>query len=276
MSAEEFDVVIVGGGPGGVIAAIGIARAGYSCLILDKKPRNKIGDKNCGDALDGTHTQILFDEMDIPFPTLESGEARSLIETITIAAKSLDTKLSAYTPAFQVNRLVYGQRLLRTAEEAGVEIRANSSVRGVIVENNYVKGIHYFDENRQEREIRAHITIDASGFIGTVRKELPVNMTHGVQLEFPREYTIATYREIIKLKDGKHQFPDEIVLLYPKEIPPPGYAWIFTEGPERLNIGITWLKSIEYPDGKSMKKIYHDVLDQYIHPSTYDIEYAEG
>jgi len=277
MTEPDYDVIIVGGGPAGVIAAIGIAREGYSCIILDKKPKNKIGDKNCGDALDSLHTGILEDEMGISPPSLEAGEARELIETITIAAKNLTTKLSATTPAYQVDRLVYGQRLLRIAEEEGVEIRGNSPVRGVIIEEDQIKGVTFYNEDRQLTELRSHITIDASGYIGTIRKEIPEKMRFGVSFEFPDKYTVGTYREIIKLKNGNdHNFRNEIVLLYHNDIPPPGYAWIFTEGEAMLNIGITWVKSIDYPNDKSMKKIYHEVLDPYIDPSTYEVVYKGG
>jgi geranylgeranyl reductase family protein len=271
----QYDVVIVGGGPAGVIAAIGIARAGFQCLILDKKPRDKIGEKNCGDALDGKHTNILLEEMGISLPTVDSGEARSLIETITIASGSLTTKLSAYATAYQVDRLVYGQRLLQEAEEAGAIIQPEAAVRGVIIEEDQVRGVTYY-QNQELHEVRAHITIDASGFIGVVRKEIPASMRFGVDFVFPKKYSVGTYREIVELKQGEHNFQNEIVLLYHHDIPPPGYAWIFTEGKNKLNIGITWDKSIPYPNGKSMKQIYHDILDTYIPPESYDVIYAGG
>jgi flavin-dependent dehydrogenase len=49
--SDKYDVIIVGGGPAGSIAAITLARKKYTVLILDKKPRDMIGDKTCGDCL---------------------------------------------------------------------------------------------------------------------------------------------------------------------------------------------------------------------------------
>ena len=56
---QEFDVVIVGGGPAGTTAALYANRLGLSTLIVDKSiwPRDKI----CGDALSGKVVDILND-----------------------------------------------------------------------------------------------------------------------------------------------------------------------------------------------------------------------
>lgn len=273
----DFDVCVVGGGPSGVIAAYSIAKAGYKCIILDKKPRELIGDKNCGDALDGLHVDLLKENLGIEPPSLEAGEVRDLIKTITIAAGRLENKLSAETPGYLVNRLVYGQRLLNDAEKVGCEIRPDSSVRDVILEDNQIVGVVYFDKAGQKHQIRAKITIDASGIMGVVRKWIPESLKQGINYNFDDDVVIKTYREIIKLKSEEdHQYREEIVLYYPPGIRPPGYIWIFSEGPNMLNIGITWVKSDPYPDDKTMKKLYHDYLDPYLPPESYDVIHKGG
>ena len=85
----DVDVCIVGGGPAGVIAAHAISSAGYSCTIVDKKKRELIGDKNCGDAVDGLFVDLLESELGVKPPSVELGEARELIKKITFAVISL-------------------------------------------------------------------------------------------------------------------------------------------------------------------------------------------
>ena len=51
-TTNKYDVAIVGGGPAGVICAITVAQNGFKVAIVDKKSRDKIGDKTCGDAID--------------------------------------------------------------------------------------------------------------------------------------------------------------------------------------------------------------------------------
>ncbi len=274
---SDFDVCVVGGGPSGVITAISIARAGYSCVILDKKPRHKIGDKNCGDALDSLHVDILTREMKISPPSLEKREARDILKTTTIAVKTLETKFSADTPGYLVDRLAYGQRLLTEAEEAGVEIIANSSVCELILESNQIVGVKYYDEKRIERQVLAKITVDASGYAAIIRKFVPDELKNAIEYSLPNDLTIVSYREIIKLnRKEDHNFREEIVLIYHENIRPPGYIWIFSEGEKKLNIGIAWVKSIDYPDGKSMKKLFHEYLDPYFDPKDYEVLTSGG
>lgn len=275
MTVSDVDVCVVGGGPSGVLAAYVVARAGFSAVILDKKPRDKIGDKNCGDALDALFTDILEKEYQIAPPSIEAGEARDIITKVSIAAGTLDNKLTAHSPGYLVNRLVYGQRLLRLAEEQGVKIIPESSVRGLTVEDDFIRGVEYFNREGNKNQLRAKITIDSSGYIGTIRKSIPDSMKESDDYKFPDEVTIATYREIIKLKQD-HPYHEEIILFYHPKIKPPGYVWVFSEGENMLNIGITWVKSDPYPDGETMKSLYHECLDPYIPPDSYTVVHKGG
>lgn len=273
---DEFDVCIVGGGPAGVIAAITIARSEYSVVIVDRKARDQIGNKNCGDAVDAKHVDILRNEMQIVEPSLEKGEARDLISKITIAATSLKSKLTTVTsPGYQVDRLVYGQRLLTTAEAEGTVIYDKCTVTDVLVEDDHIVGIVYSHRERGISKIRAKITIDASGFTAKIKKLIPQHMRLGLDLSLPNKYVVASYREIIRLEE-EHDFREEIVWLYEGDIEPPGYIWIFSEGEKKLNIGICWVKNLPYPDGKSLKELYHQFLDPYFNPSGYTVEYSGG
>ncbi len=270
----NYDVAVVGGGPSGVICALSVARAGFKVAILDKKPHELIGNKNCGDALDYKHVNILKDKLDIDPPNLENGEARDLIEKVTIAANGIENKLSAYSnPGYIVNRHKYGQRLLKLAINAGVTIIDNANVRDVIIENKTVSGVIYYD-HEGEHKLRAKITVDASGFIATIRKKIPDDMRGGFDYSLPDKYIIRSYREIIELPNP-HNFRKEIILIYDKHIPAPGYIWIFSEGERLLNIGITWRKDDPYPQNKSLKDLYHELLDPYF-PDGYKVLYHGG
>ena len=165
----------------------------------------------------------------------------------------MDNKITALSPGFVVDRLKYGQRLLDIALENNVEIRGRSTMRGLIVEDNQIMGIKYLDSDNNNHQIRAKVTVDASGIIGSVRKEIPDELKNGIDYNLDKKDTIKSYREIIELKVADHEFAEEIVLIYDNRIPPPGYLWIFSEGPSKLNIGITWVKTDPYPEGKTLK-----------------------
>ncbi|MCH8908092.1 MAG: FAD-binding protein, partial [Candidatus Heimdallarchaeota archaeon] len=126
-------------------------------------------------------------------------------------------------------RLVYGQTLLKQAEEKGVKILPNSTVRDIIIEGDQIVGVSYYDKDRNQEELRAKITIDASGYIGIIRKLIPNNLKNGIDYTWGTEDVVATYREIIELKTkNDHPYREEIIIIYHEMIRPPGYVWIFS------------------------------------------------
>ena len=51
---NKYDVIIIGAGVAGLNAAYELSSRGFTVAIIESKPRNKIGDKTCGDAI-GLH-----------------------------------------------------------------------------------------------------------------------------------------------------------------------------------------------------------------------------
>jgi len=52
---EKFDVVVVGAGTGGCLAAKTTAEAGLKVCLIERKKREEIGEKICGDAMGEHH-----------------------------------------------------------------------------------------------------------------------------------------------------------------------------------------------------------------------------
>lgn len=269
---NKVDVVVVGGGPSGTIAAYVIAHQGYSVVLLDKKQRYMIGNKTCGEALDIKAPALLLEKYGIELPTKD--EVSSQVETISFSASTLANRLSASAPGYIVNRLNYAQRLLSLCESVGVQIVDQTKVRNVITKGDQIAGITY---NRlgDEGKIEAKITIDASGYVASVRQAIQGEMKRGITYSNNPKYTVASYREIIEF-DEPHKFQKEILLWYLDKIPAPGYAWIFTSGEYRLNIGLTWHKLVPYPNGETLKSIYHDIFDELFPPNSYKIIHSGG
>ena len=61
---EKFDTIVVGGGTAGCVAAKTLASAGLSVCLVDRKDRNSIGKKVCGDAIGKHH----FDNLGLSYP----------------------------------------------------------------------------------------------------------------------------------------------------------------------------------------------------------------
>lgn len=273
----DFDVIIVGGGPAGVTCAIAVAKKGFKVAIIDKKSRESIGDKTCGDAVDKAAMTRVSEGIGIDHPS--GKELSDNIKKMSIAVNNIHTKVSLDAPGYLVDRLNFGQRLLSIAEEYGVEIIDSAPVRDIILETingeKYLSGVIY-NKNGIKQELRGKFTIDASGAYACIRKLLPDEfLTDGIKKELSEDEIWPTYREIIQLNENvpDHDFGEEILLLYNNKYPPPAYFWIFSKGNHQLNVGIGWLKSQNFG---SLKKWYQEELNNYYKSNQYTVLKSGG
>ncbi|MHA2173111.1 MAG: NAD(P)/FAD-dependent oxidoreductase [Candidatus Kariarchaeaceae archaeon] len=259
------DVIVVGGGPAGVSCAYTLAKLGKSVVLLDKKKHTQIGNKTCGDALDISSPRILNEAFGLDLP--HGDEVSDKVTKMNITTKNKTITLDA--PGYTVDRHIYGQRLLKECEELGVTVIDQAPVREILLQDSYVKGVKYLKDG-ELKEIRANLVADCSGIIGAVRSRLPEDFSFGLHPKIPDHHIAASFREIVEMKED-HPWPEEIVLSYDPEIPPPGYLWFFTKGEKQLNIGTGWLKSENKLFKYSMRQIYREALDNYY---TKDVDYT--
>ena len=170
----EADVVIIGGGPAGMMAGLLFARAGINTTVLEKH----------GDFLrdfrgDTVHpsTMEILDQLGIlqkflnrPFDKVESITARVAGEMITVA----DTRFLK-TPAPFIAMMPQWEFLDFLRGEADTyptfTLRVNAEVTGVVEENGRVVGVRLAGGE----EVRAgDLVIMADGRKSSVRQMLPI------------------------------------------------------------------------------------------------------
>ena len=49
---DDYDIIVVGAGTAGCLAAITAAKKNLRVCLIDSKPKDRIGDKVCGDCVD--------------------------------------------------------------------------------------------------------------------------------------------------------------------------------------------------------------------------------
>ena len=97
-------------------------------------------------------------------------------------------------------------------------------------------------------QLRSKVVVDASGFFGVVRQQLPAEM--GIDREIENQDVEACYREIRQLKQETENTRFCEIYLNQKASPG-GYIWIFPKGGARVNVGIGALMRPEgYPNPK--------------------------
>ena len=161
----DYDVVIVGGGPGGSTAAYQLTKFGFQVLIIDKEnfPRPKL----CGGLL----TQKTFRVLNRVFGETESTLADKHIlnfraDNYEIFYKDKPlVKKHSDIPFLFVERKIYDSFLLEKAREAGAEI-----IEGEKVKATDLSAAEVVTSNG--RRFRSRFIVGADGVNSMVRREL--------------------------------------------------------------------------------------------------------
>jgi flavin-dependent dehydrogenase len=114
--ASKYDVAIVGAGPAGASATIGLARSGRSVLLIDKRtfPRDKV----CGGCLSGDALRLLRGLLggSVGLPGAATKEIRFIVGRHRFICRPEGQ-------AWLVARSQLDERLVRVAEDAGATTR---------------------------------------------------------------------------------------------------------------------------------------------------------
>jgi len=225
LTESRLDVVVAGAGIAGCVVSGRIAREGYKVALVESKPSSMIGLKVCGDGV-GLHD---FHEADVTPPTRE---IERTVRGVKFYADSEQPVFTIRGKGFTLDRQAFGQRLLKEAQDQGVELFPENVVTRALVVNGKVAGVasrHAKGTNTFE----ASITIDATGIVGAVRSTLPPSWPVSERLE--RSDIGLGYREFRRLSED---FEDYCSLYYDWDVAPGGYCWIIPKKRYVVNTGL--------------------------------------
>lgn len=222
-----YDVVIVGAGPGGAIAAKTLDYSNLSVCLIDVKPKEKIGEKVCGNAVGKEFFNFLHEKIGLEYP---NEEVKNRIDGIKVFSPDRKTIFNVETKerGYTVDRYKFGQHLLRQIKN--ILLIDNAKFldfydKGIVVEKKKDGGLEI-------KKIECKIVIDASGFNAVVRKKINNNVF--IEKEVDKKDIAICYREIRKYK---FEDPHYCHIYLSDKFSPGGYVWEFPEGNE-LNVGV--------------------------------------
>ncbi len=249
---KNFDVVVIGAGSGGCLAAKTVAEAGFEVCMIDRKREQDIGDKVCGDAIGKHH----FDNLNLDHPTGEELEQK--IYGIKIYSPDMDTVVTVKgegVHGYLVNRQLFGQRLLKDAKDAGATLLTSTFATDPVIKNRYVTGVSAKDlKTGKNFEISARVVVDASGYSAVLRKKLPPEIR--IETEVNNEDVVICYREIREVKEQVAD-PSFCEIYLNLQRVPGGYCWIFPKSPTKVNVGLGVAMTKGFPNPKNL---FHDVI----------------
>jgi len=248
----DYDVIIAGAGVGGKIFALKTAKEGYSVLLIDMKPRDKIGLKVCGDGISASY----FDKIGIKKP--HGAELAGIINASEVISPDREHTLVISGLGYTLNRLQFEQRLLKDALAQGAELLDKTSVIRPIIKNNQVRGVVTKNlETNEIKEITGRITVDATGQASAIRLRIPDNML--IETKIDKFDIAAAYRDIVEFDEEPAWDPDKIYIYLSHRYAPGGYTWIFPKGKYIANIGLGVQPVENAPTPvKLLKKFYED------------------
>ncbi len=252
---KKFDVIVVGAGTAGSMTAKTAAEAGLEVGLIDRKAREKIGEKVCGDAIGKHH----FDTLGLKYPS--GDELQSRMAGVKIYSPDMETVFrieSETLYGFIINRHLFGQRLLKLAMDAGATLLDSTQIIEPILKDNAVIGVSARDIKTETKiQLQSKVVVDASGFSAVLRKKLPPEI--GIDIKVNNEDVAACYREIRQLK-GHVTSPDFCEIYLDQNTAPGGYYWIFPEGETKTNVGVGVRMTKDFPKPKN--QLYSKVLSK--------------
>jgi len=237
----DFDVIVVGGGPAGSIAAYEAAKSGLKTILLEKD-RDIGSPVRCAEAIgeDGLNQFMEADPQWIA-ATIKYAQLNAPNDTALRLPLPIENGLI-------LHRRIFDYALAQRAAAAGAEVLTKAYVDGLIVSDGIVEGVHYqyFGENRS---LKAKIVIGADGV------ESRVGRMAGLRTALKLSDTGSSYQVTVADVDVEQ---DVIDFYFGQKRAPRGYLWIFPKGNGMANIGLGVV-------GKGVREVIaQDLLDKFV------------
>ncbi|MDG6244812.1 MAG: NAD(P)/FAD-dependent oxidoreductase [Methanolobus sp.] len=241
---SEYDVVVIGAGPAGSIAAKTAAKKGLDVLLIEK--RQEIGDPvRCAEGvskiwlrkhIEPDHRWICAD--------LKGSRIFSPDGTMIEMAE----EIAGGEVGYVLERKIFDRALAYESAKAGVEVMVKTRALDLIIENGFIKGVKVMHLG-ETYDISSKIVIAADGV------ESKVGRWAGIDTSI-KPSDIETCAQYLMSGTGIDQ--NYCYFHIGNEIAPGGYVWIFPKGGDLANVGIGILGS------KSGEKHAVDYLNEFI------------
>jgi digeranylgeranylglycerophospholipid reductase len=216
-AGNTADVLVVGGGPAGLAAAVAAAKGGARTVLFERN-------KEIGYPVHTSGGSWVADMVALGIPR----HLYHPVSRVTFLTPNNSATFDYDEPACCVIdvRATY-QFLAKRAIEAGAEIRVASSVEGPVMDGERVVGVRARTPMGRTVSWRAPLTIDASGFSSVVATRSNLNTAY-------RRYGYGAEWDLVAPAYPR----DQLYLVMGSAVAPSGYAWAFPYGDGRVRVGV--------------------------------------
>lgn len=215
-----YDIIVVGAGPAGSMAARFASELGVSVLLLEKD-RDVGYPVRCGEAANKKSIEEFIDSN-------QKWIAAKINKFSLNSPDGTEAVVEFQETGYILERRIFDYELAKTASNAGAEILTRAYVNGLLFDDDKVSGVKY-EFNGEQKEVRAKIVIAADGVESRVGRWAGLE-TH---CDF-RDMECCVQITASNLNVNS----DTCYFYFGKEFAPNGYFWIFPKGENIANIGL--------------------------------------
>jgi len=229
--SEKYDIVVVGAGPAGSMAARAAARSGAKVLLLDK--RRELGvPVQCGEAISEDPLKDLGIK---PDPRWIAGRTNAvkIVSPSGVVVRITEKKIVGKL-GYILDRKVFDKHLATLAAKEGADIKVGTLVDGMIMENGRIRGVKASGMGGR-LEALADIIIAADGIGSRIARWAGMNTALKlVDIESGIQFQMVG----IDLESSS-----TMEFYLGSKIVPGGYVWVFPKGEDMANVGLGVLGS---------------------------------